>query len=179
MNANTKTFPSHEEADRLAKESWLRQMSGNPDGSLVVAHEGLTDSNLPALQRDHQAAFTAERTAFELNGRLSGPKGQIRRRDDLSFTRRDAQDRLINWHVDPAQRAVYWENGKAIGKVWFEEVRKLAKHNPKKAFDALRFGCCDMSRSGYGEEAGFMEAFAQAAIAGILAHPEGIPEITT
>lgn len=259
MNAKTKTFPSREEADRLAKESMLRQMSGNPDESLasrrsepnlfhsipsdrktaledrvqdvltklgeleaelrklrsdfpalegptlgfhalgaqafglvskideqlldwpvaeVVVHEGITDSNLPALQRAHQAAFTAERAAVELNGRLSGPKGKIRRRDDLSFTRRDDQDRLINWYVDPAQRARYWENGKAIGKAWFGEVRKLAKHNPAGAFDALRFGCCDMSGSG-GEEAGFIEAFAQAAIAGILAHPEGIPEITT
>jgi hypothetical protein len=102
----------------------------------------------------------------------------IRSRDDLSFTERDSNGCLINWYIQPGLRARHHSDGMEAGKAWFAKVIELARHAPDKALSALRWAYRAMDQHGHGEEEGFMTEFARAALAGILAHPDGcFPEI--
>jgi hypothetical protein len=100
----------------------------------------------------------------------------IRSRDDLSFTERDSNGALLHWY--PGSRARLYADGMETGKAWFAEVAELARHAPHEALYALRWAYRAMDQHGHGEEEGFMAEFARAALAGILAHPDGcFPEI--
>jgi len=100
---------------------------------------------------------------------LPAPR-KIRQRDDLSFTKRDAKGRLINWFVP--DRTNNWHEHYGIGEIWFSEIVELARHDPKEAYDALRFAGPEMVRYlHYGHEAGFFNSMARWVIAGILANP--------
>ena len=103
-------------------------------------------------------------------------------RDDLSFTRRDAQGRLINWSVNP--RCRLWHEGLDRGEAFFREVAELAAHDEREAYDAIRFafgdewqpptsGSSEWSSGMPGEEAGFADALARAVIEGLRARRRG------
>ncbi len=127
--------------------------------------------------KQHARNAELEYHALFLSGRISPPMRRIVSREDLSFTVRDSQDRLVNWYVPPEARTRYWGNGCEVGAAWFEEVKQLAHIDPEEAVFALQFAWHTMNQRAPGEESGFMKAFAQAAVAGILAYPQGIPEI--
>ncbi|CAM4094612.1 hypothetical protein KESI111651_02365 [Kerstersia similis] len=92
---------------------------------------------------------------------------QIRSRDDLSFTRRDAGGRLINWMVP--QRAGEWHAHYGIGENWFDEIVQLARHDPEEAYTALRMaGPLLLPYMNFGHAEGFFNSMAQWAVAGIL-----------
>jgi hypothetical protein len=97
-------------------------------------------------------------------------------RNDLSFTSRDAEGRLHNWAVRHNQND-NWHDGILIGKRYFAEVAALARYSEKEAFDAIRFAmnASDWSSRGWGEEQGFSEALAAAAIAGLRVLRNGAP----
>ena len=103
-------------------------------------------------------------------------------RDDLSFTRRDAEGRLNNWAVTPRQRM--WADGIDRGAAFFEEVAELAANDEGEAYDAVQFafigewaaapdGSSQWSNRGAGEEMGFAAAVARAVIDGLRARREG------
>lgn len=115
-------------------------------------------------------AFDALRPAAEPPARPALPKRVIRSRDDLSFTRRDARGLLVNWCV--AERAGSWHEQVSIGQAWFAEVLELARRDPEEAYHALLFAGCSralLEHWNQGHEQGFLEVFAQFAIAGMLA----------
>lgn len=92
----------------------------------------------------------------------------IRSRDDLSFTRRDASGRLVNWMVP--QRAGEWHVHYGIGESWFDEVVQLARHDPEEAYTALRMaGPLLLPYMNFGHAEGFFNRMAQWAVGGILA----------
>ncbi|AYN19585.1 Bro-N domain-containing protein [Alcaligenes aquatilis] len=91
----------------------------------------------------------------------------IRSRDDLSFTRRDAKGRLINWIMP--DRANNWHEHYGIGEIWFGEIVELAQHNPEEAYHAMCFACVDMLRYwSQGHPDGFFDTMARWALAAIL-----------
>ena len=103
-------------------------------------------------------------------------------RDDLSFTRRDAEGRLSNWAVTPRQRM--WADGIDRGAAFFEEVAELAANDEAEAYDAVQFAFVgewatapdsngQWSNRGAGEECGFAAAVARAVIDGLRARREG------
>ncbi|MDD2728501.1 phage antirepressor N-terminal domain-containing protein [Malikia sp.] len=103
--------------------------------------------------------------------------------DDLSFTRRDAQGRRVNWSVEP--RCRLWHEGLERGEAFFREVAELAAHDEHEAYNAIRFafgdewqlptsGSTQWSNRGAGEEMGFAEAVARAVIDGLRARRHGV-----
>lgn len=104
--------------------------------------------------------------------RLPSGKCRIRSRNDLSFTRRDASGRLINWMLP--QRAGEWHEHYGIGESWFDEVVQLARHDPEEAYTALRMaGPLLLPYMNFGHAEGFFNRMAQWAIAAMLS---GAPE---
>ncbi|HML83296.1 MAG TPA: Bro-N domain-containing protein [Thiomonas arsenitoxydans] len=100
---------------------------------------------------------------------LPAPRN-IRSRDDLSFTKRDAEGRMINWFMP--SRANNWHEHYGIGEIWFSEIVELARHNPKEAYHAMRFAGPEMVRYwNYGHPDGFFDRMARWAMAAILANP--------
>lgn len=104
------------------------------------------------------------------------PPRRIRKRDDLSFTARDANGALINWVV-PSRAGSYHEHA-AIGEQWFAEVAQLAQQDPQEAYEALRFsGRALLRYIGHGHEDGFMERFAIWAVAALVANKGVLPSV--
>ncbi|ASK27131.1 hypothetical protein BG910_04700 [Neisseria chenwenguii] len=109
-------------------------------------------------------------------------KRRIRNREDLSFTRRDRQGRLINWVPPVDERGLYdWGEAYAVGEAWFDEVIELAGNNPESAYHALSFSPRYMSeyarnvaRQGLGFIEGFFDKMARYTLAGILEHRNGV-----
>ena len=102
----------------------------------------------------------------------------IRRREDLSFTRLDAESRLTNWVVEPRERM--WGDGIVRGEAFFQEVAELASHDEHEAYNAVRFAFIGSwpslpgnttrwNSAGPGEEFGFADAVARAVIDGLHA----------
>ena len=115
-------------------------------------------------------AFDALQAAAVPPGRRALPRRVIRSRDDLSFTRRDARGALVSWCVE--SRAGSWHEQVSIGQEWFAEVLELARRDPEEAYHALLFAGCSralLANWNQGHEQGFLEVFAQFAIAGMLA----------
>ena len=137
--------------------------------------ERLTKAMTKKERERNAAARKAEFEALKCSGLFDLPKHPIKSRDDLTFTIRDENNGLINWHVK--HYAQYWENGIALGERFFNEVIELARANPEDAYHALTFVWDRIFPATYGEHSGFMRSFARAAVAGILAHPEGLPVI--
>lgn len=102
---------------------------------------------------------------------LPAPR-KIRSRDDLSFTQRDAEGRLINWHMP--HRANNWHEHYGIGETWFNEIIELARHNPREAYYAMKYAGEDMVRYwNKGHVSGFFDRMAQWALTAILNTPDG------
>jgi hypothetical protein len=95
----------------------------------------------------------------------------IRTYDDLSFTRRNAQGERIQWFVPPRVNSGPEHYG--IGQIWFSEVVELARHNPKHAYDAMRFAGPEMARYwNHGHPEGFFDRMARWALGAILANAQ-------
>lgn len=96
---------------------------------------------------------------------------KIRSRDDLSFTKRDPDGRLINWFV-PSRFDNCWHAHYGVGEACFKEIVELAQNNPKEAFNAMRFASPDLARyGGHGHAYGFFDRMARWALAAMLANP--------
>lgn len=123
-----------------------------------------------------------EKQALGLPAPAAAPvKRAIRSRDDLSFTRRDEQGRLINWSVAHGQDDD-WGAAFAQGAAFFAEVAQLAEFDEAEACKAIQTALSgpafDHAQQGgfsgaWGQECGFAEAVARAAIAGLRALREG------
>ena len=123
-------------------------------------------------------AFDALQAAAVPPGRRALPRRVIRSRDDLSFTRRDARGALVNWCVE--SRAGSWHEQVSVGQEWFAEVLELARHDPEEAYHALLWASCSralLTHWNHGHEQGFLEVFAQFAVAGMLATRGDRPEL--
>lgn len=101
--------------------------------------------------------------------------GSVRTREDLSFTQRDVEGRLINWPRNNPGVAADWEKGIDF----FEcEMRDLATHDETEAFDAIRFALSGMGGRYTCLELGFIERVALAAMVGIRALRDGAQPFT-
>lgn len=108
-------------------------------------------------------------------------KRRIRNRDDLSFTRRDANGNLINWIIPDDMGLYDWYETCAIGETWFGEVIELAANNPEDAYYSLYHAARLMSayarqteKQGLGLVEGFFSKMARYTLAAVLEHPKGI-----
>ena len=100
---------------------------------------------------------------------LPAPRS-IRSRDDLSFTKRNAEGRMLNWFMP--DRNNNWHEHYGIGEIWFSEIVELARHNPKEAYHAMRFAGPELTRYwNHGHPDGFFDRMARWAMAAILANP--------
>lgn len=100
---------------------------------------------------------------------LPAPRS-IRSREDLSFTKRDAEGRMLNWFMP--SRENNWHEHYGIGEIWFSEIVELARHNPKEAYHAMRFAGSELTRYwNHGHPDGFFDRMARWAMAAILANP--------
>lgn len=96
--------------------------------------------------------------------------GSVQTREDLSFTQRDAEGRLINWPRNNPGVAADWQKGIDF----FEcEVRALATHDETAAFNAIRFALVGMGGRYTCLEIGFIEHVALAAMVGLRALRDG------
>ncbi|MHC8321227.1 hypothetical protein ACYZT4_11085 [Pseudomonas sp. GB2N2] len=94
----------------------------------------------------------------------------IRTRDDLSFTSRDDQGRMVNWPRNNPGVAADWEKGKTF---FDHEVSALAAFDETEAFEAIQFAITDMCRRCTCLEIGFAERVAAAAVLGLRAMRNG------
>ncbi|WP_194270224.1 Rha family transcriptional regulator [Candidatus Methylospira mobilis] len=95
------------------------------------------------------------------------PSRRIRSRDDLSFTKRDTEGRLINWIVQSPVNS--WHEHHGIGEIWFNEIVELARHSPEDAYIAMKCaGPALMRYSGSGHADGFFDRMARWALSAIL-----------
>ena len=113
-------------------------------------------------------------------------KRHIRNREDLSFTRRDAMGRLINWFPPADENGMYdWLDAYATGEAWFGEVIELAGNNAEEAYYALCYAPHQMTAyigdiigrgrsQGLGFVEGFIQKMARFTLAGILEHRGGV-----
>ncbi|PWY39831.1 MULTISPECIES: hypothetical protein [Pseudomonas] len=94
----------------------------------------------------------------------------IQTRDDLSFTRRDSEGRLVNWPRNNPGVASDWKKGIGL----FEcEVYELAAHDETEAFHAIEFAITGMGGHYTSLEIGFAESVARAAVLGLRAMRDG------
>jgi len=101
---------------------------------------------------------------------------RIRSRDDLSFTMRDEQGRLLNWCVPNRENA--WHENYGIGEAWFEEIVQLAHAKPEEAYLAMLYGA-NVACTRYGDLGhtdGFFDMMARWALVAILAN-EALPAL--
>ncbi len=92
-------------------------------------------------------------------------------RDDLSFTQRDGEGRMINWPRNNPGVGTDWHKGIA----YFEfEVAELATNNETEAFHAIQFAIVGMGGRYTCLELGFAESVARAAILGLRAIRNGV-----
>lgn len=127
---------------------------------------------MDASAKDHKPKHKAKHPPQSL---IPGPAPQVLRRirtcDDLSFTRRNAKGERIQWFVPPRVNSGHEHYG--IGEIWFSEVVELARHNPRHAYDAMRFAGPEMARYwNHGHSDGFFDRMARWALGAILANAQ-------
>jgi hypothetical protein len=95
-------------------------------------------------------------------------------RDDLTFTARNGEGRIENWC--PAGDSNNWGERFDIGKERFAEIIQMADSNEYEAWLAIRFALTSpawcSSFPGRGEEVGFADELARAAMVGLRAIAE-------
>ncbi len=94
----------------------------------------------------------------------------IKSRDDLSFTTRDVEGRLINWPRNNPGVAEDWDKGIAF---FDTEVSCLASHDETEAFNAIMWAIIGMGGRYTNLELGFVDRVARAAALGLRAMREG------
>jgi len=97
----------------------------------------------------------------------------IRTRDDLSFTARDVQGRMVNWPRNNPGVAADWEKGMYF---FDQEVSALAAFDETEAFHAIQFAIMGMGGRYTNLEIGFAERVAAAAVVGLHAMRDGASE---
>lgn len=97
-------------------------------------------------------------------------KTPIKTREDLSFTKRDPEGRLINWPRTNPGVAADWQKGINFFDV---EVTTLAAHDETEAFHAIQFALIGMGGRSTMLEVGFIDRVAKAAIVGLRSMREG------
>lgn len=129
-------------------------------------------ASMDASAKDRKPKYKAKHPPQSL---IPGPAPKVLRRirtcDDLSFTRRNAQGERIQWFVPPRVNSGHEHYG--IGEIWFSEVVELARHNPRHAYDAMRFAGPEMARYwNHGHPDGFFDRMARWALGAILANAQ-------
>lgn len=104
------------------------------------------------------------------NQPTSTNKAPITSRDDLSFTERDAEGRMINWPRNNPGVAADWEKGIGFFDV---EIAELAGVDETEAYDAIACAIRSMGGRYTCLEIGFSEAVARAAVLGLRAIRNG------
>ncbi len=94
----------------------------------------------------------------------------IRTRDDLSFTARDVQGRMVNWPRNNPGVAADWKKGMSF---FDQEVSALAAFDETEAFHAIQFAIMGMGGRYTNLEIGFAERVAAAAVLGLRAMRDG------
>ncbi len=94
-------------------------------------------------------------------------------RDELSFTSRDSAGRMVNWPQNNPGIASDMEKGAAF---FDSEIASLASQSERDAFNAIRSAITDMGGRYTCLELGFAEAVARAAVLGLRARNNGLPE---
>ncbi len=135
-----------------------------------VKHKVL--ASMDASAKDRKPKYKAKHPPQRL---IPGPAPKvlrgIRTCDDLSFTRRNAKGERIQWFVPPRVNSGHEHYG--IGEIWFSEVVELARHNPRHAYDAMRFAGPEMARYwNHGHPDGFFDRMARWALGSILANAQ-------
>jgi hypothetical protein len=111
---------------------------------------------------------------------MSPPVKQKRRRirkwDDLSFVKRDADGKLLSWFMP--SRENNWHEHYGIGETWFDEIAQLARVNPGRAHAAMRFAAREACAKygSYGHTDGFFDMMARWALSSILVN-KTLPEL--
>ncbi|HEX4549916.1 hypothetical protein [Pseudomonas sp.] len=98
-------------------------------------------------------------------------KSSIQTREDLSFTQRDPEGRLINWPRNNPGVAEDWDKGLAF---FDTEVSCLASHDETEAFNAIMWAIIGMGGRYTNLELGFVDRVARAAVLGLRAMREGV-----
>jgi len=129
-------------------------------------------ASMDASAKDRKPKYKAKHPPQSL---IPGPAPKvlrcIRTCDDLSFTRRNAKGERIQWFVPPRVNSGHEHYG--IGEIWFSEVVELARHNPRHAYDAMRFAGPEMARYwNHGHPDGFFDRMARWALGAILANAQ-------
>ena len=129
-------------------------------------------ASMDASAKDRKPKYKAK---HPLQSLIPGPAPKVLRRirtcDDLSFTRRNAKGERIQWFVPPRVNSGHEHYG--IGEIWFSEVVELARHNPRHAYDAMRFAGPEMARYwNHGHPDGFFDRMARWALGAILANAQ-------
>ncbi|WP_239009408.1 hypothetical protein [Delftia lacustris] len=129
-------------------------------------------ASMDASAKDRKPKYKAKHPPQSL---IPGPAPKVLRRirtcDDLSFTRRNAKGERIQWFVPPRVNSGHEHYG--IGEIWFSEVVELARHNPRHAYDAMRFAGPEMARYwNHGHPDGFFDRMARWALGAILANAQ-------
>lgn len=151
----------------------LIQVSPSPEAKRFrrwVKHKVL--ASMDASAKDRKPKYEAKHPPQSLIPRPA-PKvlRRIRTCDDLSFTRRNAKGERIQWFVPPRVNSGHEHYG--IGEIWFSEVVELARHNPRHAYDAMRFAGPEMARYwNHGHPDGFFDRMARWALGAILANAQ-------
>lgn len=151
----------------------LIQASPSPEAKRFrrwVKHKVL--ASMDASAKDRKPKYKAKHPPQSL---IPGPAPKVLRRirtcDDLSFTRRNAKGERIQWFVPPRVNSGHEHYG--IGEIWFSEVVELARHNPRHAYDAMRFAGPEMARYwNHGHPDGFFDRMARWALGAILANAQ-------
>ena len=94
----------------------------------------------------------------------------IKTREDLSFTKRHPEGRLINWPQNNPGVPADWKKGMAC---FDDEITELAAHDETEAFDAIQFALSDMGGRYTNLEIGFIDRVARAAVIGLRAMRNG------
>ena len=97
----------------------------------------------------------------------------VRTRDDLSFTARDSEGRLINWPRNNPGVASDWAKGIAF---FDQEVSALAAFDETAACEAIQFAISGMGGRTTCLELGFVQQIAKAAVLGLRAMRNGEAE---
>lgn len=97
----------------------------------------------------------------------------VRTRDDLSFTARDSEGRLINWPRNNPGVASDWAKGMAF---FDQEVSSLAAFDETEAYEAIECAILGMGGRTTCLEIGFIQQIAKAAVLGLRAIRNGEAE---
>ncbi len=96
-------------------------------------------------------------------------------RDDLSFTKRDDEGRLINW---PRNNPAWLPTGRRVSPSSIARLPSWAANDETEAFCAIQAAIIDMGGRSTCLESGFIDRVARAAVIGLRAM-RNVPTVRT